>query len=94
MAITSALVLYAVIWFIVFFVLLPVRLTTQIEAGQVVPGTHASAPQSHGLKRKAWLAVLIALVIWAGVAFVIFSGRITVEMLDVFGLGAEYRRGL
>lgn len=44
MGITSALVLFAVVWFMTFFVVLPLRLTTQGEAGEVVPGTHKSAP--------------------------------------------------
>jgi predicted secreted protein len=50
MGITSALVLLAVVWFMVFFVVLPLRLTTQGEAGDVVPGTHKSAPADPQLK--------------------------------------------
>ncbi|NCV49796.1 MAG: DUF1467 family protein, partial [Rhodobacterales bacterium] len=44
MGITSALVLFAVIWFLVFLVVIPIRLETQGDVGEVEPGTHAGAP--------------------------------------------------
>lgn len=84
MAITSALVLYAVIWFMTLFVVLPLRLQTQGEAGEVVPGTHASAPANLNLKRKAKLVTLVASVLWVVIAGTIFSGAITVRDLDWF----------
>ena len=51
MAITSALVLYAVIWFLSFLVIIPIKLETQGDKGKVVPGTHSSAPENHYLKQ-------------------------------------------
>ena len=42
MSITSAFVLFAVIWFMVFLIVIPIRLQTQGEVGQIVPGTHAA----------------------------------------------------
>ncbi len=41
MGITSALVLFFVIWFLVFLVVIPIRLETQGVVGEVEPGTHA-----------------------------------------------------
>ncbi|MAY31868.1 MAG: hypothetical protein CMM86_04625, partial [Rhodovulum sp.] len=38
MTITAAIVLFAVIWFMVLFVTLPVRLRTQGDVGEIVPG--------------------------------------------------------
>ena len=40
MGITSALVLFFVIWFLVFLVVIPIRLETQGDVGEVEPGTH------------------------------------------------------
>ncbi len=80
----SALVLFAVIWFMVLFIVLPLRLQTQGEAGEVVPGTHASAPADPQLKRKAWLTTLWSLGIWAVIAGTILSGLITVRDIDWF----------
>ena len=39
MNITAAIVLFAMIWFMVFFIVLPQRFVSQEEAGSVVPGT-------------------------------------------------------
>ena len=55
MGITSALVLFAVIWFLVFLVVIPIRLQTQGDVGEVEPGTHAGAPANPNLKKKAWI---------------------------------------
>ncbi len=41
MTITAAIVLFAVIWFLVFFCVLPFRFESQAEAGSVTPGTPA-----------------------------------------------------
>lgn len=79
MGITSGLVLYAVIWFLTFLVVIPIRLKTQGDIGEVVPGTHAGSPQVHNLKRKAWITFALAAVIWACVATIIFTGMITVD---------------
>lgn len=84
MAITSAIVLFAVIWFLVFFVVLPLRMVSQGEAGDVVPGTHSSAPADPQIKRKAKITTIWAVCIWAVIAGVILSGAITVRDLDWF----------
>lgn len=84
MGITSALVLFAVVWFMVFFVVLPLRMTTQGEAGEVVPGTHSSAPADPQLRRKVRITTIWAFCIWAVIAGVILSGAITVRDLDWF----------
>ena len=60
MGITSALVLFFVIWFLVFLVVIPIRLETQGDVGEVEPGTHAGAPANHKLKNKAWITTGIS----------------------------------
>ena len=84
MSITSAIVLFAVIWFMVLFIVLPLRLTTQGDVGEVVPGTHAGAPATLNLKRKFRTVTLVSVVLWVVIAGVIFSGAITVRDLDFF----------
>lgn len=90
MEVTSGLVLFAVIWFMVFFVVLPLRLTTQGEAGEVVPGTHSSAPENPRIGHKARITTLWAIVIWAICATIIISGAVTVEDLDLFNRSRSY----
>jgi predicted secreted protein len=85
MTITAALVLYSVIWFMVFFVVLPLRLVTQGEAGDVVPGTPRSAPAEAQIGRKAKITTLWATALFIVIAGVILSGWISVRDLDWFG---------
>ncbi|MEM8958561.1 MAG: DUF1467 family protein [Pseudomonadota bacterium] len=85
MSVTSAIVLFAVIWFMVFFVVLPLRLTTQGETGEIVPGTPASAPSDPQLKRKVRVTTLWALGLWVVIGGTILSGVITVRDFDVMG---------
>ncbi|MFQ1700206.1 DUF1467 family protein [Loktanella agnita] len=80
----SALVLLAVIWSMVFFIVLPLRLTTQGDTGEVVPGTHASAPADFNLRKKAKITTLWAVPIWVVIAGVILSGMLSVRDLDWF----------
>ncbi len=82
MAITSALVLFAVIWFMTFLMVIPFRLQTQGDLGEIEPGTHAGAPETHNLGKKAWITTGITLVLWAIVVGIILSGVITLEHLD------------
>lgn len=84
MGITSAIILFAVIWFMVLFVTLPLRLQTQGEAGKIVPGTHAGAPANLNLRRKFRIVTLVSIVLWAIIAGVIFSGAISIRDLDYF----------
>jgi predicted secreted protein len=85
MGITSALVLFAVIWFMVLFITLPIGLKTQGDVGEIVPGTHAGSPANLNMKRKLWIVTGISLVLWIVIAGIILSGAITVRDLDWFG---------
>ena len=84
MSIISAIVLFAVIWFMVFFIAIPIRLKTQGDVGEIVPGTHAGAPADHQLKKKAWITTFVAFLLWIVIAGVIVSGQLTVRDLDMF----------
>ena len=94
MAVTSAIVLFAVIWFMVLFVVLPLRLTTQGDAGRVVPGTHAGSPVNARIGRRFLVTTGVAVVLWAICFGVIVSGAIGVEDFDLFnrfgGGGSPY----
>ncbi len=84
MGIVSALVLFAMIWFMTLFVALPIGLRTQGDVGEVVPGTHAGAPANLRLKRKLLWVTLFAFLIWVVVAGTIISGAISVRDFDWF----------
>ncbi|AKS46899.1 Predicted secreted protein [Octadecabacter temperatus] len=84
MGITSAIVLFAVVWFMTLFVVLPLRMKTQGEVGDVVPGTHTSAPADAQIGRKARITTYFAIPIWAVLVAIILSGWISVRDLDWF----------
>jgi predicted secreted protein len=76
--------LLAVIWTVVFFIVLPLRLETQGEAGEIVPGTHASSPANFSFKRKARLTTMWAVPIWIVIAGTILSGAVSIRDIDWF----------
>ncbi len=84
MTITAALVLFAVIWFMVLFIVLPLNLTTQSEAGDVTPGTPESAPVDPKIGPKVKIVTAVSVVLWLVIAGVIISGAVTVADFDIF----------
>ncbi|MBO6603217.1 MULTISPECIES: DUF1467 family protein [Paracoccaceae] len=84
MNVVSGLVLYAIIWFMTLFVILPIRMTSQGEAGEIARGTHASAPHRPQLKRRFLITSGVAAVIWAIFAWIILGGLITIDDIDLF----------
>jgi predicted secreted protein len=83
MTITAAIVLFSVIWFMVFFIVLPLRFVSQGEAGDVVPGTPKSAPAGYVVARKAKITTVVAIVVWVALVAIILSGWISVRDFDV-----------
>lgn len=85
MSLTGAIVLFAVIWFLVFFIALQIRPDSQQEAGSVVPGTPPGAPANFQLRKKVIWTTLITIVLWSIIASVILSGMVTLRDIDWFG---------
>lgn len=82
MGITSGIVLFAVIWFMTFLVVIPIRIQTQGDLNEIVPGTHAGSPEHHHLRKKAWITTGVSVILWAIIGGTILSGKITVRDLD------------
>lgn len=59
------LALYFMIWWMCLFAVLPFGLRTQGEAGDVVPGTPASAPTKPKLKKLFAINSVVALLVFA-----------------------------
>lgn len=90
MNLTGAIVLYAVIWFLTFYIVLPIKLRkTQGEAGEIVPGTPAGAPAREEVGKSALTTTLFATVIWAVLAGIILSGWISIEDIDFMNVLGE-----
>ncbi|MFT4716596.1 MAG: putative secreted protein [Paracoccaceae bacterium] len=80
----SAIVLYVVIWFMCLFVILPLKITSQEEDGNIVPGTPASAPIDPMIKKKAIWVTIMATAIFVPVVIIIISGWISIEDMDFY----------
>ena len=94
MSITAIIVVYAVTWFMVFFIVLPLRFVSQGDAGSVVPGTPSSAPAEEIVRRKVRTTTLAATVVWAVICAVILSDVISVRDFDFRGvMGPEPAAG-
>ena len=75
MGIAGSLVTIVLMWWLSFFTLLPVGVKSQIEEGEVEPGTVASAPTRPLLLYKALGALAIAITLWLTI-FAIIEFRV------------------
>ncbi|AGT09505.1 DUF1467 family protein [Paracoccus aminophilus] len=86
MNLTGGIVLYAVIWFLVLFVLAPIGQRSQADVGEVTPGTPAGAPHNPPLKRMAIMATIITTVLWGAIAWIILDDIVTrADLVRLFG---------
>lgn len=80
----EGIVLYAVVWFMTCFVVLPIGLRTQGDEDEIVPGTHAGAPANFRLKRLMIRVTIWGTLVWALIAGGILFSGIGVRDIDVF----------
>jgi len=79
MAISSAIVLYCVIWALLFYMINPLWQTSQAEDGDVTPGTPASAPVNPMIRKKAIVTTVIATVLFVLTYSTIEFGWLTMD---------------
>lgn len=78
------MVLFAVIWFMCLFIALPLRIKSQQEYGEIVPGTPASAPTNPQLKKKTIYVTIVTFILWIVLVYIISSGLIRVQDIAFF----------
>jgi predicted secreted protein len=83
MDIAFGLALYFMIWWMCLFAVLPFGLRTQGEAGEVVPGTPASAPLKPRLKRVFLINSLVAAVVFGLVVVAGYYDWFGIKMPEV-----------
>ena len=89
MSVTSAFVLFAVIWFLTFLIVIPFRIKTQGDLGVVLKGTQAGAPEVHDLRIKAIITTGLSLILWLLITILIVFEIVTIEDIDFFGRMVE-----
>ncbi|MGL4636512.1 MAG: DUF1467 family protein [Beijerinckiaceae bacterium] len=78
MAVTSALAVFFIIWWVTLFAVLPFGIRSQIDAGEVVAGSEPGAPMAtRGLR---------VFVITTGISVVLFCLFWAVYVLNVFDI--------
>ena len=89
MSVTSAFVLFAVIWFLTFLIVIPFKIKTQGDIGVVLKGTQAGTPEVHDLRKKAIITTGVSLILWLLITILIVSEIVTIEDIDLFGRMVE-----
>jgi predicted secreted protein len=73
----SAVVVYVIVWWIVFFIVLPFGVRSPHETGEEVPPGHApSAPVRPRLWLKTAIVTAVATVLWGAVYYAIANDLI------------------
>jgi len=81
MTLSFALAIYAIIWWIVLFAMLPIGVRTQAEEGEVSPGTPESAPHRPRLLPKMLATTVVASIVFAAVYVIIVHRVITLDQI-------------
>ncbi len=75
MSLGSAVAIYFIVWWVTLFMVLPFGVRTQAEAGDVVPGAPASAPEKTSITRIVVRNTVLATIVFAGIYWVmVYSG--------------------
>ncbi len=77
MTLAFGLALYFMIWWVVLFAVLPFGVRTQGEAGEITPGTPASAPAAPQMIRLFAINTLLAAVVFSFVWYGLQSDWLT-----------------
>ncbi|WP_375569445.1 DUF1467 family protein [Ahrensia marina] len=75
MSLGSAFAIYFVVWWVTLFAVLPFGVRTQAEAGEVVPGAPASAPEKTSFLKIAIRNTVVASIVFAVIYWlIVYSG--------------------
>lgn len=79
MNLVLGLAIYFVCWWIILFAILPFGVTTQKDAGEVLPGTAESAPVAPRLIPKLIATTIVAGIIFAFIYWLIEGGVVSLD---------------
>ena len=87
MTLTTALAIYFVVWWTVLFAVLPWGIRSQLESGEVVPGSDPGAPALPKLRSKLVWTTVVATITFAAIYAVYVYRLIALEDLGTwFGI--------
>jgi predicted secreted protein len=68
LTVSGAFGLYFVVWWTLVFAILPIRVQTQAEVGEIAEGTEPGAPANPALRERAIWTTIAADVVFAAIA--------------------------
>ena len=68
LSLVGSIGLYFVVWWTLLFAVLPVRMRSQAEAGEVTAGTDPGAPAAPALRERAIWTTIVSLIAFSGIA--------------------------
>ena len=87
MSLTTSLAIYFIVWWTVLFAVLPWGIRSQLESGEVVPGSDPGAPALPNLRSKLFWTTVVATVTFALIDAVYTFRLIALDDLAVwFGI--------
>ena len=79
MSVGAVVAIYFIVWWVSLFAVLPWGVRSQAENADVIPGTDPGAPVRPLMRYKVIATSLIALVVTAGIIYLMTSGIISLE---------------
>ena len=76
--------LAVIVWWLVIFMMLPIGVRSQEEAGDVLEGSEPGAPVAPQLKQKAWWTTIITSGIWI-IYYIITESGLAAQILPTDG---------
>jgi predicted secreted protein len=87
MSLTTSLAVYFIVWWTVLFAVLPWGIRSQLESGEVVPGSDPGAPALPNLRSKLIWTTVVATITFAVIDAVYTYRLIALEDLATwFGI--------
>jgi predicted secreted protein len=65
MSLMGSLVIFVILWMIIFFMILPLKIKSQLEQQSITPGTDPGAPSNPQMYRKFIITTVISLFVFA-----------------------------
>ena len=81
MAVSTAIAIFFIIWWVVLFAVLPWGVRSQEESGEVAPGTDPGAPAVHRIWNKLLWTTVIAALVFSILVVIYRSGLIPYDFL-------------
>ena len=86
MAVTTAIAIYFIVWWVVLFAVLPWGVRSQHEGGEIAPGTDPGAPTIPNLPRKLLWTTIVSAAIFAACYVVYVNRLVTLDgLIQRFG---------